>query len=45
MRWITALLFRRDRIRSEKEYQQTVAADQLKARQEALKHVGLDFQF
>lgn len=45
VRWITALLFRRDRIRNEKEYQQTVAADQLKARQEALKHVGLDFQF
>ena len=45
VRWITALLFRRDRIRNEKEYQQAVAADQLKARREALKHVGLDFQF
>lgn len=45
VRWITALLFRRDNIRRERKFQQTVSPEQVRAREAALRYVGLDFRF
>ncbi len=45
IRWISALLFRRNSIRAEREYQKTVAPEQVRKKQEALRYVGLDFNF
>lgn len=45
VRWVTALLFRRENIRREKQFQQTVSPEHVRAREEALKYVGLDFHF
>ena len=45
VRWVTALLFRRENIRRERKFQKTVSPEQVRAREEALRYVGLDFHF
>lgn len=45
VRWVTALLFRRENIRAEQKFQQAVTEDKVTLRQQALQYVGLDFNF
>lgn len=45
VRWVTALLFRRDNIRSAQQQQQSVSADRVRAQEASLRLVGLDFDF
>ncbi len=45
VRWIGALLFRRENIRRQQDFEKSVAPEHLRARQNALQMVGLDFHF
>lgn len=45
VRWVTALLFRRDSLRRQYEELQMTSADAVQTYQQALNYVGLDFHF
>ena len=45
VRLVTAVLFRRDHLRQQKESLNHITADQILTYQQALNYVGLDFHF
>ncbi len=45
IRWISALLFRRENIRREQQHQRSIAPQHVQQHQDTLRYIGLDFHF
>ena len=45
VRWVTAVLFRRDNVKRQRQSLQTMSAQNIKTYQQAMRFVGLDFHF